>query len=183
MILEPGPAPQPVRKGRLRRLPGAELQRGPTLQPTVTTQGRLSTFEDRAHEVMDALVTAAALVAVADGSVHVVEREELVNCINEERLFPGFSRPEIAAAFDKRAQQLQQRNGPEVIIKALRPLSGLQSTQLVLRIGRRVANADHRINQSELSALKLLRLITTTLSAAKPLVPGVGGSYEKCGSQ
>ena len=85
--------------------------------------------------------------------------------------------------FDKRAQQLQQRNGPEVIIKALRLLSGLQSTQLVLRIGRRVANADHRINQSELSALKLLRLITTTLSAAKPLVPGVGGSYEKCGSQ
>ena len=146
----------------------------------MTTQGRLSTFEDRAHEVMDALVTAAALVAVADGSVHAVEREELVNCIDEESLFPGFSRPEIAAAFDKRAQQ---RNGPEVIIKALRPLSGLQSTQLVLRIGRRVANADHRINQSELSALKLLRLITTTLSAAKPLVPGVGGSYEKCGSQ
>src|SRR6476646_11494450 len=120
MILEPAPAPQPVRKGRLRRLPGAELQK-----------------RNRTHEVMDALVTAAALVAVADGSVHVVEREELVNCIDEERLFPGFSRPEIAAAFDKRAQQLQQRNGPEVIIKALRPLSGLQSTQLVLRIGRR----------------------------------------------
>ena len=153
------------------------------MRPTMTTQGRQTTFEDRAHEVMDALVTAAALVAVADGSVHAIEREELVNCMDEERLFPGFSGPEIAAVFDKRAQQLQQRNGPEVIIKALRPLSGLQSTQLVLRIGRRVANADHRINQSELSALKLLRLITTTLSAAKPLVPGVGGSYEKCGSQ
>ena len=69
----------------------------------MTTQGRQTTFEDRAHEVMDALVTAAALVAVADGSVHAVEREELVNCIDEERLFPGFSRPEIAAAFDKRA--------------------------------------------------------------------------------
>jgi len=27
MILEPAPAPQPVRKGRLRRLPGAELQK------------------------------------------------------------------------------------------------------------------------------------------------------------
>ena len=121
---------------------------------------------------MDALVTAAALVAVADGSVHVVEREELVNCIDEERLFPGFSRPEIAAAFDKRAQQLQQRNGPEVIIKALRPLSGLQSTQLVLRIGRRVANADHRINQSELSALKLLRLITNHALRRKTVSAG-----------
>ena len=142
----------------------------------MTTQGRLSTFEDRAHEVMDALVTAAALVAVADGRVHAVEREEFVNCIDEERLFPGFSGSEIAAAFDKRAQQLQHRDGPEVIIKALRPLSGVLSSQLVLRIGRRVANADHRINQSELSALKLLRLITTTLSAAKPSVPGVGGS-------
>ena len=30
-----------------------------------------------------------------------VEREELVNCIDDERLFPGFSGPEIAAAFDK----------------------------------------------------------------------------------
>jgi len=38
---------------------------------------------------MDALVTAAALVAVADGSVHAIEREELVNCMDEERLFPG----------------------------------------------------------------------------------------------
>jgi len=39
---------------------------------------------------MDALVTAAALVAVADGSVHALS-EELVNCMDEERLFPGFS--------------------------------------------------------------------------------------------
>ena len=179
MILEPAPAPQRFVKERLRRLPGAELQRGPTLQPTMTTRGRL--FEDRSHEVLDALVTAAALVAVADGRVQAVEREELVNCIADERLFQGFSGSEIAAAFDKRAQQLQHRDGPEVIIKALRPLSGVLSTQLVLRIGRRVANADHRINQSELS--ELLRLITTTLSAAKPLVPGVGGSHEKCGSQ
>jgi len=36
----------------------------------------------------------------------------------------------------------------------MRPLSGILSTQLVLRIGRRMTNADHRIHQSELSALK-----------------------------
>ena len=65
----------------------------------------------------------------------------------------------------------------------MRPLSGILSTQLVLRIGRRVANADHRIHQSELSALKLLRLITSTLAATKPSVPGVGGSHEVCPPQ
>ena len=60
----------------------------------------------------------------------------------------------------------------------MRPLSGILSTQLVLRIGRRMTNADHRIHQSELSALKLLRLITSTPSARKPSVPGVGGCHE-----
>jgi hypothetical protein len=83
MILEAAPAPQPV--GYLAQ----NCKRGPTLRPTMTTQGRQTTFEDRAHEVMDALVTAAALVAVADGSVHAIEREELVNCMDEERLFRG----------------------------------------------------------------------------------------------
>ena len=34
-------------------------------------------------------------------SVHAVERRVLVNCIHEESLFPGFSGPEIVAAFDK----------------------------------------------------------------------------------
>ena len=63
----------------------------------------------------------------------------------------------------------------------MRPPSGILSTQLVLRIGRRVA--DHRIYQSELSALKLLRLTTSTLAATKPSVPGVGGSHEVCPPQ
>ena len=48
----------------------------------------------------------------------------------------------------------------------MRPPSGILSTQLVLRIGRRVA--DHRIHQSELSALKLLQLITSPPFNTRP---------------
>jgi hypothetical protein len=50
----------------------------------------------------------------------------------------------------------------------MRPLSGILSTQLVLCIGRRMTNAYHRIHQSELSALKLLQLITSPPFNTRP---------------
>jgi hypothetical protein len=61
-------------------------------------------------------------VAVADGCVLAVEREELVNFIDRRCLFPTISRSEIAEAFDYQAQQLKDRDGPEIITQALLPL-------------------------------------------------------------
>jgi tellurite resistance protein len=49
-------------------------------------------FDQRTREVIQALLTAGALVALADGRVWAVEREEAVNYIDQQVLFPAVPR-------------------------------------------------------------------------------------------
>ncbi len=82
--------------------------------------------------VMQAVVTAGALVAIADGRVDRREREELMNFIDQQKLLPSIPSQDIADAFDKRVQQLQDRNGAGVIMGSLRPLAGLSLASIVV---------------------------------------------------
>lgn len=54
------------------------------------------------EELMQALVTAGALVALADGQMEPVERHELVNFIHRQSFMPTISQDRIAEAFDNR---------------------------------------------------------------------------------
>jgi tellurite resistance protein len=116
-------------------------------------------FDKRTCEVIQALLTAGALVALADGRVRAVEREVAVNYIDQQVLFLA-PRSKIAEAFDRQARRLLKQDGPDVVMKALRPLAGSSSASLVLGIAERVAAADRHIHRNELSTLKLLRLIS-----------------------
>jgi tellurite resistance protein TerB len=115
------------------------------------------------NEVMQALATAGALVALADGRVEAIERDELVNFIDQQGLVPTISRPEIADAFDDRVRQLKDRDSANVIVEAFRPLAGLSLASVVVRTAERVAAADRQIHPGEVQALKLIRLIMITL--------------------
>jgi tellurite resistance protein TerB len=117
-------------------------------------------FDNRAREVIQALLTAGAFVALADGRVRAVEREEAVNYIDQRALFLTLPRSKIAAAFDHQVRRLLRRDSPDVIMEALRPLASSSSASLVLGIAERVAAADRHIHSSELTTLKLLRLIS-----------------------
>lgn len=117
-------------------------------------------LDRRTREVIQALLTAGALVALADGRVRAAERDEAVNYIDQQVLFLAIPRSKIAEAFDRQTRRLLQRDSPDVIMNALRPLSGSSSASLVLGIAERVAAADRHIHRNELSALKLLRLIS-----------------------
>jgi tellurite resistance protein TerB len=125
-------------------------------------------FDSRAREVIQALLTAGALVALADGRVRAVEREEAVNYIDQQALFSAIPRSKIAEAFDHHARRLLQRGSPDVIMEALRPPAGSSSASLVLGIAEHVAAADRQIHRNELSTLKLLELI----SIMPPVRPG-----------
>lgn len=118
--------------------------------------------------LMLALVTAGALVALSDGRPETIERDELVNFIDQRGFVPTISRREIAEAFDNRLLQLQDRNSANVIIETLRPLAGLSLASVVIRCAERVASADLKIHPGELRALKLIRLVMTTLSSNRP---------------
>jgi tellurite resistance protein len=120
--------------------------------------------DDDDKEVMQALVTAGALVARADGQIDAVERDELVNFVDQQRLVPTISAHDIATAFDNCVRQLDTRDGAHVVAEALRPLAGLSLASIVVRAAERVAAADLQIHSSELDALKLIRQIMRTAS-------------------
>jgi tellurite resistance protein len=137
-----------------------------------TTPKLVAEYSDyRDEEVMEALVTAGGLVALADGRVETVERDELLNFIDRQQLVPSISQHDIAHAFENRLRQLEDRDSVQAIVDALRPLAGLSLASVVIRAAERVAAADRKIHPGELQAIKLIRLIMTTLTAMRPAVP------------
>jgi tellurite resistance protein len=121
----------------------------------------------RDRQVMEALVTAGAAVALADGRVDVLEREALLDYIACQELVPTISRAEIAEAFERCVRQLNDRGRAQLMVEAFRPLAGLSLASVVVRTGDRVAAADRRIHPAEVRALELIRLILTTLPTRK----------------
>jgi tellurite resistance protein len=113
------------------------------------------------EDVMQGLVTAGALVAIADGQVQAVERDELVNFMWE--LMPAFSDNQIGELFDRRVRDLRDRDAVAVVTEKLRPLTGLSLASVVVRTAERVAAADRQIHPSELQAITLLRLFMASL--------------------
>ncbi len=116
---------------------------------TVTAELAASYLPNRDQDVMQALVTAGALIAAADGRVESVERDELLNYIDRQRFVPTISRASIAKAFDKRVRELKDRDSASVIVEAFRPLAGLSR---------------------EVQAFELIRLIMMTLPTSRPSV-------------
>jgi len=121
-----------------------------------------------------ALVTAGALVAVADRHVDMIEREEVVRYINDRRLVPTIAESRIASLFDERARRLEQADFVNVVIQALRPVPELSLSSDVIEIAERVAKADRHVHSYELQAIKLIRLITMSLPKSKVLTSSSG---------
>ena len=117
------------------------------------------------REVMQALVTAGALVALADGHLENVERDELVGFIHRQDFAPTISHRGIAKAFDNRVRELEEKYNPNLVIEALRPIADLSLTSVVVRTAERVAAADRTIHPSEEKAISLIRLIMMNLPA------------------
>jgi tellurite resistance protein len=111
------------------------------------------------EEVMQALVTAGAMVAVAHGAVEQIERDELVSFIDHQGFVPSISPERIATVFDARVRELDDRNAPNIIVDKFRPVAGLALGSVVIRVAQRAAAADGKLNQREVQAMDLIRLI------------------------
>jgi tellurite resistance protein TerB len=117
------------------------------------------------EDLMQGLVTTGALVALADGRVQAVERDELVNFM--QQLMPAISGDEIGELFDHRVRELRDRGAVAVITEKLRPLAGLSLASVVVRTAERIAAADRQIHPNELQAIRLIRLFMASLPAKK----------------
>jgi hypothetical protein len=103
-----------------------------TRSNTTTAELVADYLDQRDEEVMQALVTAGAFVAFADGRVEAIERDELVNYIHRQRLVPTISQRDIAEAFDNRVRQLEDRDSASVMVETFRPLAGLSLSSVVV---------------------------------------------------
>jgi len=124
--------------------------------------GELRDPFDCDEQVVKALVTVGAFVALADGRVDAIEREEAVNYIDRQRLAPTISRHRIAEFFDARARDLADRDFGDLIAEALRPVAALSLAFDVIRIAEQVAAADRHLDPNEAQVIRLLKLITMT---------------------
>jgi tellurite resistance protein len=122
-------------------------------------------LEQQDEEAMQALVAACAFMAVADGRVQLVEREELLNFVNREGLVPPTSRCDIGEMFDSRVRQLESARSFDAVAGALRPMAGSPLSSVVVRSAERIAAADRDLHPSEVDALRFIRRILTTPQA------------------
>ena len=114
------------------------------------------------EQVVKALVTVGAFVALADGLVDAIERDEAVNYIDRRKLAPTISRRRIADFFDAQARHLEGRDFGDLIVEALRPVAALSLAFDVIRIAELVAAADQHVDPNEAQVIRLIRLIAAT---------------------
>jgi tellurite resistance protein len=122
-------------------------------------------LEQQDEEAMQALVTAGAFMALADGQVQLVERDELLNFVDSQGLVSPTSRCEIGEIFDSRVRQFESARSFDAVAGALRPLAGSPLGSAVVRSAERIAAADRDLHPSEVDALRFIRRILTTSQA------------------
>ena len=115
-------------------------------------------MDDREDELLDAAVTAAALIARADGTVEPIERSAMLDVLRRNGLLSVFTRFDILDAFDSRLRQLEDDEGMEVAVESLARLAGRSPAWLVAETGECVAAADRHVNGHELRMLRLIYL-------------------------
>jgi len=113
-------------------------------------------MRDVADELLDAIVTATAMVARADGWIDPLERTQLVVFLNHHGLLAVFTREEVLDAFEDRTRQLAETRGTEIAVGHLTQLAGHSLARIVVDAGVHVAAADSRVHPGELHALALI---------------------------
>ena len=131
--------------------------------------GELRDPFDCDEQAVKALVTAGAFVALADGRVEAIERDEAVHYIDGRQIAPTISRQRIAEFFEERARRLQDADFADLIVDGLRPVAALLLSSEVIRIAERVAAADRHVASEEAQIIALIRLIMMTFPEPKVL--------------
>jgi tellurite resistance protein len=113
---------------------------------------------NRKDEILQAALTAGALVAVADRWVDRVERDKLLLFLKRHDLLT-VSELEAKHAFERRVCELRE---PGYVLAAAHRLGrygGLALGRIVIAAAEEVAAADSRLDPRELEILDLLRIM------------------------
>lgn len=119
-----------------------------------TVAGYMDCHED---DLLDGVVSAAALVARADGWVQEAERSQLVNFVDRQGLLSVFERDDAVAHFERRVRELREPGGPAAVIRRLRRHRGKATAFFIVSIGEEVAAADSRLDPREQDMMQLVQ--------------------------
>jgi tellurite resistance protein len=114
-------------------------------------------LDDRQDELLDAVLTAAALVARADGWVQPVECAQLLDFLDRNEFLWIYTRDDILGAFESRVRELREPRGPAAAVARLARNAERLPARLVIDAGEEVAAADCRLDPREQGALELIR--------------------------
>jgi tellurite resistance protein len=133
--------------------------------------------DDREDELLDAVITAAALVAQADGRAKPVERGELLDFLDRNEFLSVFTRAEIFDAFERRIGELQEPGSLEPAVDSLGRLAGRSLARLVVDASEAVAAADGHLHPRERRILQLIRIaLGAQLPPSAPSPRDAGGA-------
>jgi tellurite resistance protein len=113
-------------------------------------------LELREDEILDAVVSAAAVVARADGWVQEVECNQLLDFVDREGLLSVFAREDAVAHFERCVREVREPGGSSAVIKRLARHRDSRVASLVVKIGEEVAAADCRLDPREQQVLRLI---------------------------
>lgn len=113
--------------------------------------------EYREDELLDVMVSAAALLARADGWVQEVERAQLLDFLDREDFFSVFARDDVLTRFDRRVSELREPGGPSSVLRRLGRHRDGSTAALIVNVGQEIAAADCRLDPREQRVLELVR--------------------------
>jgi tellurite resistance protein len=126
--------------------------------------------DDREDELLDAVLTAAALVARADGRVQPVECGQLLDFLDRNEFLSIFTRADILSIFECCIDELREPGGPAGAVARLTCHAERLPARLIIDAGEEVAAADCRLDPREQRVLQLIR--TILCASPSPSAPG-----------
>lgn len=122
-------------------------------------------WDDREDELLDAIVTAAALVARADGRIDAAERGQLLDFLHRKGIPIVFTPARILEMFERRIRELNEPGGAIGALKHLRRHAKRPPAGVIIKACQEIAAADCRIDPRE---QHILHLIGITLGGTLP---------------
>jgi len=113
--------------------------------------------EYREHELRDAVITAAVLMASAGGSLPSIERHHLIDVLADEGFLFAFTREELLEAFERELRDIRQAKGLTAGVDRLKRFAGNPLADFVTAVAEEIAAVDCRLRYRKQPMLTLVR--------------------------
>ena len=124
--------------------------------------------DSREDDLLDAVASAAALVARADGRSNPTERRRMIDFLAREAGLATITPVDMHEAFESRLRTIDERHGIKRAIEDLERVAGGAPARLVSEAAEQIAEADGHLHPRELHMLRLIRIALAPPTRMEP---------------